>query len=60
MANTSTPHGERVLNGRIGGLKSQAPEVLAAKLVRDWPALTDTQKNTVRVLLRPLLNRRTP
>lgn len=60
MANSVTPRAERVLNGRIGGLKSQTPDVLAAKLARDWPTFTEAQKNTVRVLLRPVLNRRTP
>ena len=59
MANTVTPREERVVNGRKGGYKSQTPEVLAAKIVRDWPELTENQKSTVRTMLRPVV-RKTP
>jgi hypothetical protein len=42
-------------NSRIGGIKSQSPEVLAAKIARDWPELTPEQKSVVRAVLRPVL-----
>lgn len=48
---------ERLEVAKAAGLRSQSPEVLAAKLVRDWPAFTPDQQNTVRMLLGPLVRR---
>jgi hypothetical protein len=55
VANTKTSTAERRINGRIGGQKAQSVEVLAAKIVRDWPALSEHQKSTVRTMLRPVV-----
>jgi hypothetical protein len=44
--------------GRIGGYKSQSAEVLAGRIARDWPALTEAQKTIVRTLLRPVMHER--
>jgi hypothetical protein len=46
-------------NGRLGGIKSQSAEVLAGKIARDWPALTETQKTIVRTMLNPVLRQST-
>jgi hypothetical protein len=48
---------QRRENSRIGGIKSQSAEVLAAKLVRDWPKLTNEQQATIRTLLRPVVRK---
>ena len=51
---------ERREQSRLGGIRSQSAEVLAAKIARDWPELTAEQKTVVRVLLRPVLRERAP
>lgn len=46
---------QRQARARKGGQAAQRPEVLAAKIVRDWPTYTPEQRDTVLTLLRPFL-----
>ena len=52
--------GQRRERARIAGLRSQSAEVLAAKIARDWPALTPSQKSLIRTVLTPVLRTRGP
>lgn len=56
-ASTRLTAEQRAERARLAGKTAQSPEVLAAKLVRDWPAFTPDQQNTVRMLLGPLVRR---
>jgi hypothetical protein len=51
---------QRRENSRLGGIKSQSPEFLAAKIARDWPALSAAQKSLIRTILSPVLRTRGP
>jgi hypothetical protein len=51
---------QRRENSRRGGIKSQSPEFLAAKIARDWPELTGAQKSIIRTILSPVLRTRGP
>lgn len=56
MAASTTLNAEaRIDRARNAGKASQTPESHAQKLVRDWPALTEVQKDTVRTLLAPVV-----
>jgi hypothetical protein len=55
MADSPTRRAQRLENSRIGGIKSQSPEVIAAKLVHYWPDLNETQRTVIRALLKPLV-----
>jgi hypothetical protein len=55
VANTKTPREERVMNGRIGGIKSQTLEYQAERLVKNWPTLSAEQKNTISATLRRIV-----
>jgi hypothetical protein len=55
VANTVTPREQRVINGRIGGIKSQTLEQQAQRIVKHWPELTPAQKSTISTLLRPVV-----
>ena len=55
MAAPTTLNAEqRTERARKAGQASQAPEVLAARLVRDWPKLSTEQRHTLRTMLRPI------
>lgn len=55
MANTKTSREQRVINGRIGGIKSQTLEQQAKRIVQHWPELTTEQKSAIRQMLRPVI-----
>ena len=55
---TLTPE-QRTARARKAGKASQAPEVLASRLVRDWPKLTPEQHHGLRSILRPITGPRT-
>jgi hypothetical protein len=46
---------DRIERARKAGIAGQTPEALAQRLVRHWPELSQQQKHTVRVLLRPIV-----
>ncbi|MCZ2824193.1 MULTISPECIES: hypothetical protein [unclassified Modestobacter] len=58
MATSTLTPEQRTERARKAGQASQAPEVLAARLVRDWPTLTADQRHTLRAMLRPITGRR--
>jgi hypothetical protein len=56
MAASKTLNSEqRIERARNAGKVAQSPETLANRLVKDWPALTAEQQNTVRTALRPVI-----
>jgi hypothetical protein len=57
VANTKTPREERVINGRVGGIKSQTLEYQAERLVKNWPALSPEQQSKIAQTLRPVVGK---
>ena len=50
---TLTPE-QRSQRARTAAKAAHQPEVLAARIVKGWPALSPQQQHTVRALLRPV------
>ena len=51
--NTVTPHEQRVINGRKGGIRSQTPEYLAMRLVSNWDTYSEQQQDVLRACCGP-------
>ena len=45
---------QRVARAKLASNAAHQPSVAAQKIVREWPALTETQKSQIRTLLAPV------
>jgi hypothetical protein len=54
-ASTNLTPEQRITRASNAGKAAQSPETLASRLVKDWPALSESQKSTLRQMLRPVV-----
>jgi hypothetical protein len=56
-ASTTLNPEQRIERARKAGKAAQSPETLANRLVKDWPALSESQKSKIAQTLRPVVGK---